>query len=586
MGARVQIEIEANDNATAVLRGIASHFGAIGGAVADLQTLFDSQAKTAELSAIAMNAVATGADNADEAIKALAQAENEQDAASVRLTESLASLAVEGIKKAAEFAADAYNEFQDYAQAVRDLALASGQTAEEASRMIQVLDDFQISAQDVTAATRTMTREGLTPNMETLAQLSDQYLTITDAQERNEFVIKNLGRAGLQWVNMLNQGGDALRAMSAEVDKNLVLNDEMIAKAEQERLAMDALSDAWQGFKVQVGAAVGELILTVDNHQKVIERLKEQGVWVGRGVEYTQAYKDELTKLNEEQKVQAETTQNVTAAIADEAEAAKAISEKYTNLISSIMDYQDATDKYNETNADIITSERELIQSKNELQAKYNSLTDYEKKYTSEGKKIPGQIEEINKKLNEHSQDLAKNAEEYRKWAAQTVFSFAQARAAADGNISEIEGQVLIEAGEALGLFDEKTATAMQSVNESFDNLDASNAQEVIANLQAQLNALVGTDYTVTVNVAGNTSTGGTTPGRQTGGTVYAGQQYMVGEAGPEPFFPSVNGRVLSHAEALHAMSLGGGGGQTNYIYGPVTLAISADGAGGLMEMR
>jgi len=73
--------------------------------------------------------------------------------------------------------------------------------------------------------------------------------------------------------------------------------------------------------------------------------------------------------------------------------------------------------------------------------------------------------------------------------------------------------------------------------------------------------------------------------GNQVGGQVYAGQPTMVGEAGAEPFIPQQNGRILGHAESLHALSMQGGGG-TNYFYGQVTLQIGEGDASGLMSMR
>lgn len=46
------------------------------------------------------------------------------------------------------------------------------------------------------------------------------------------------------------------------------------------------------------------------------------------------------------------------------------------------------------------------------------------------------------------------------------------------------------------------------------------------------------------------------------GGPVRAGVPVIVGERGPEPFLPAVNGRILSHEDAMSALG-GRGGGQT-----------------------
>lgn len=67
---------------------------------------------------------------------------------------------------------------------------------------------------------------------------------------------------------------------------------------------------------------------------------------------------------------------------------------------------------------------------------------------------------------------------------------------------------------------------------------------------------------------------GGSSNGRAGGGAAYAGWPYWVGEFGPEPFIPAVDGRIVSHSEALSALSgasggsaAGGRGGDTFIIY-------------------
>jgi hypothetical protein len=75
--------------------------------------------------------------------------------------------------------------------------------------------------------------------------------------------------------------------------------------------------------------------------------------------------------------------------------------------------------------------------------------------------------------------------------------------------------------------------------------------------------------------------------GYQQGGEVFAGVPVGVGEAGREVFMPQQNGRILGHAESLHALSLGGGGGSKyGPFYGPVTIQMSDDSATGFMGLR
>lgn len=671
MTARVQVIVEAKDASSGVLRGITSQLGDMGNLVNELTAKNISWGNVAE---------------------------------------QATTLVIKGFK-------ESYEAAQKYSQSVRDLALVSGTGAEESSRLLQVLDDFQISAEDVTAATRIMTKQGLVPTVETLAKLSDEYLSINDAQERNDFILKNLGRSGLQWVNVLNQGGDALRANSKEVNANLILTDKQVHDMELARLAQDSWNDTIEGGKVAIGSWIGSLVVANQETQRAYDILRENGVQINANTNRTQEYKDALVQAKNELEGQTEALKTNTGAL-QESEI------NYQSLISSIQSAQKAIDNYSNTQVELNNKEAELLNTRGALLVELNKT---EKAYGANSKaaqELRGKLDGIDKELSENSAAVKKNEEAYRRWAAETVYSFALARAGADGSISTMEGEVLVSAGEALGLFDEKTAEAMRSVNASFDNLDTTNAQAVIANLQDQLNTLVANPYIVDIQVSGDvvvnpgsTGTGGTsytcfvsktviamadgtnkpiedvqagdmvisnymgksiytrvtdvfhhapeemglyylivnnkigvTPNhflfvdgswvaagelrigdklhtqdgylevtelkrvnqrvptynlhvdhichnyyadgilahnnKQTGGVVYAGQPTLVGEAGAEPFIPRQDGRILGHAESLHALSLSGGGGGSNIFYGNVTLQISDADAGGILSMR
>jgi hypothetical protein len=57
---------------------------------------------------------------------------------------------------------------------------------------------------------------------------------------------------------------------------------------------------------------------------------------------------------------------------------------------------------------------------------------------------------------------------------------------------------------------------------------------------------------------------------RADGGDVEAGGSYIVGERGPEPFFPGTSGTIMSHASAERMFGGGGGsGGGDVHIHNP-----------------
>ena len=100
----------------------------------------------------------------------------------------LATQAYEVLKQAQEATV---GETLKYAGEVRALSQISGQGAESTSRFLQVLDDYKITAGDAEAATRKLTANGLAPSLDTLAELSDKYLSLNSAAEKNKFVIDN-----------------------------------------------------------------------------------------------------------------------------------------------------------------------------------------------------------------------------------------------------------------------------------------------------------------------------------------------------------------------------------------------------------
>lgn len=193
MAERVQVVVEAKDAASGVLRGITGQLGALGSVVEELT----------------------------------AQNVNWGNVAA-----TTTALVIDGVKKAV-------NETVKYNIEMHNLSLATGTGIEATSRLVQVLDDFGVTSDDVLVATKALTRQGLAPTIETLADLSDQYIKLNGAQEKNDFIIKNLGKSGLAWAEALSKGGDALLAMNTAVDQGLIATDASYNSAVRYTIALD-----------------------------------------------------------------------------------------------------------------------------------------------------------------------------------------------------------------------------------------------------------------------------------------------------------------------------------------------------------
>lgn len=503
-------------------------------------------------------------------------------------------------QKAGRVLADSFQEAlrvtQEYGKQVRDLSLASGTGAEATSRFIQVLDDYELSAADALAATRFLTKQGLEPTIDTLANLSDEYLSLNDAQAKNEFILKNLGRSGLKWSNVLKEGGDALRAQGAAVSANLILNDQQVLKLEEVRLAQDAWNDAIMGTQVQLITGLLPALDAFDNSEKELAlSLGLTGREADRFAMSILSMKNETNSATQSYQAMAEEFQTTTIPVMEElTEITNEQSAANQGLLSLVTSLQGETDRYKSTAA-------ELHEQQDLLRADY----------------VEGTVnaEEYKAKMGELTSAVKENQKAHVDAGNKIMFSLMQQKLAIDG-LSDVEMAALEQMGVAWGIFDQQTVNAAHTMmntagimDEQLGNINDAFKDPISKMTQANeklhaLQNMSGQMWTYYVNIEtsgsfpnlpgpnNNQSGPGTNAGigyqsgQQSGGTVYAGRPYMVGEGGAEPFVPSQNGRVLGHAESLHALTVGGGGGNTNYFYGPVTLELGADAGGGLMGIR
>lgn len=160
-----------------------------------------------------------------------------------------------------------------YAREVRDLSIVTGESAERTSRLVQVLDDFEISGETLTAAMRALRTQGISPTVDSLAAMSDRFLALNPGLERQNFLAENFGaRIGPQFANMMLQGGAAIRERGEAVSDSLILDAAAIRKSEEFRLAVDELNDEFFGLKVTIGTTVIPIILDLIDEMGHAER--------------------------------------------------------------------------------------------------------------------------------------------------------------------------------------------------------------------------------------------------------------------------------------------------------------------------
>lgn len=194
-------------------------------------------------------------------------------------------LAAIAITAAGVAASKAINEYVKYADEVRKLSQLNGTSARETSRLIQVTDDYKVSVQTLTMATRKLSQEGLSLTIDSLAKLSDEYNNLGSNADKTKFLLEKFGRSGLEMVEVMKQGGQAILDQSKAIDKNLILTEKQVKAARDYQFQQDALNDKMQGFKVAAGnyflpyliKIVDGLIKGTEYAQSFIDRVSEIG---------------------------------------------------------------------------------------------------------------------------------------------------------------------------------------------------------------------------------------------------------------------------------------------------------------------
>lgn len=304
----------------------------------------------------------------------------------------------------------ALDKTMQYAGEVRDLTLATDGNAEASSRLLQVLDDYEITSADVTAGMRAMKEQGIVPTVDALATLSDQFLAIADPAERLKFAQDNLGRSSAKFLNVLSQGGDKIRELNAGISESLILTDADIEKTEEARLAFDAWGDAVQG--VQTDLTIGMLpaltdIMNVTNDWKRAEQLaaaEGKDLWMvglGEAQSFIELAKAERHATAASQENTEATTEQTVAT----EEMTKAAAAANANIIQGAIEATKANDDYRKSQADI----REQMK---ELNAEKQAMYPWER----------DQIQETQAKIDELSVTYEENAAAYVE-AMETKFA-------------------------------------------------------------------------------------------------------------------------------------------------------------------
>lgn len=173
------------------------------------------------------------------------------------------ALAVAGLTAFAAISKASITELVNYNKTIRETMQLTGLSAEETSRLVQVSDDWGLNIDEATTAMEMMNKKGVTPSIDNLAKIADEYVNAADKTIFIENATKLYGKSFGNLVPILVKGGDALREQAASINDNLIATDASMKASREYEVAMDELGDTVTGLKYNLGKGLLPAILEV-----------------------------------------------------------------------------------------------------------------------------------------------------------------------------------------------------------------------------------------------------------------------------------------------------------------------------------
>jgi len=153
-----------------------------------------------------------------------------------------------------------------WGESINKLTRATGLSAEQASKMAVVLGDFGIKTDSLDRVVKTFTKNGLEFNLDTIKKLAVEYQAIQDPVARDEFAFKNFGRSGLEMNEILSKTPQELQDIGDKADySGKIMSGAGVEAVQQFGIKTAELTDKLDGLKIAIGGPlVGALSSAID----------------------------------------------------------------------------------------------------------------------------------------------------------------------------------------------------------------------------------------------------------------------------------------------------------------------------------
>jgi len=353
----------------------------------------------------------------------------------------------------------------NYADKVRRVEDATGATAEDASKLIQILDDQKISYEQLEKA---VAKSGKTYDfsIKGIANMSDQYLKLTDTNQQASFMQERFGKQWISFIPIMKQGKQAILDAADAVNDSLVLTQKAVDDVRRYEVAMDDWNDSVMALKISIGQGLlpvlTDLVNMTASHGEAMDRAREMGATyhtVG-----TLQYQIAMKQVMAEKEAAAATllhkdatetgtsaTEDATQAAKEQEKALKAVSEDHLNMLGLIGKVASAEQDYADTAAGLYDEQMKLEQEKADaINAGW---------WESSQK-----IQDYNAALDENAQKIEENADKHHEALGKIQYDLLVTKLSAD-HMTDAEFDIAQQAGVMFGVFDQKSADTAMNLN-------------------------------------------------------------------------------------------------------------------------
>jgi len=526
-------------------------------------------------------------------------------------------------KKLIDVTKDSINVSVARANATEKMITLTGDSAEVTSRFAEVSDDAKLSQEALEKALEAATKKGIDVSADSMARLSDEYLSLAPGLERAQFLTDKFGKSGAEMYKVMQLSGSVIRERMAAVSDSMVVDREAILLSNEYQKSLDDLNDSMTGVKQKIAK---EATPAVTDFNKVLSFL----------IDKTTSSDNSTTKL-------LVAVEGLVLGLGPLIAIYKAVTKGLDLAADGIDKEKEGLDELSpaqKANGANLQAQADAYWANINAMDEYNTNLDEENQLSSVKAGLSGDLKRaqeeyittlsnLNGTEDENIAAQKEAEEQVRKTTAQFIYQKVSAALDADaslqlarsmGLISEQDYNVSMATLDVISKFD-------LDRNGKIEGTEANN--DFYASMQSiydkQLALLGLEDKTFTYKFIsyyetygnpgtnwsdGNTPDGGSGGGgggweyaytdangkkwykrldadgtysyeaRAGGGSVHPGMGYMVGEKGPEPFFPTQDGMILPH-DSLVTMqdiqNVSNGGGDTIFT-GPISISVSGSG--------